>query len=1191
MASVDEFPVGALLPKKETGVISFLTKYPEYDGRGTTIAIFDSGVDPGAPGLQLTSDGKRKILHRFDCSGCGDVSTSTVVETTDDYITGLTGRKLKIPKNWNNPTKSYRIGVKQAFDLYPDRLKDQMKNKHKEKKWDESHRELIANANRELAEFENSRGDGTLSESDKLIKENLEAKIEILNSFEKKYSDVGPVYDCIIFHDGNMWKCCVDTSENGDLKDVPLLGEYSVTGDYAPLTKDCNLNFSFNVHDDGNTLELVGLCSVHGTLVAAIAAACFPDSPEENGVAPGAQIISLSIGDGRLGSMETGTALIRAMIKVMELSKTQKIDVINMSYGEHSHWSDSGRVGELISEVVNKYGVTWVASAGNHGPALNTIGTPPDISQDILIGVGAYVSPEMMVAEYSMQQKLPGMPYTWSSRGPTIDGGIGVTVCAPGGAVTSSPNFTLRYSQLCNGTSMSSPHTAGTVSLLISGLIDKKVPYSPYSIKRAIEVSATHLPNVEVFVQGSGLLNVEKTFDHLIQYHSAKELNVRFHIACGPASGKGVFIRSKSTQYSHSINITVEPHFLDSDNVPAEVKINFNLKLALICDGDFVRIPTHLDLSNAIRLFSIKIDTSGLETGVHNTFIKAYDVSNVEKGYLFKIPVTVIIPLELQDPKYDLIYNDVIFKSNTIKRHFIHVPAKATWFNLRLSTKDEEVGKFVIHVMQIVPRHSCKTLDFSKTVNINANSDAILGFKVRSENTVEVVIAKYWAHIGDVKVDYTFKFRGVKPNQSSITMHAADGVHCIEVSTLQWEEVSPSVVLKHSVQIIRPSESKVSALSPRDVIPPSRRIYELIMTYNFTLSKGTEITPNLAILSDVLYESEFESQFWMLYDNNKQLLGCGDAYPSKYSVKLEKGDYVLRVQIRHEKKEYLDKLTDTPILIQQKLSSSITLDVFSSYQHAIVGGKKAGTIHNTNSAVIPFYIAPLPLDKFPSKSNNPAQFLTGYITYAKDDTGKKVDNYPFKYILVEGAAKKTTNSSSSPSEKTKLDEFNEAIRDLKIQWLSKLDISNSEKIFEELCKDFENSIHLYSAHLLAIDPLEPKTLPNFENAVKVPPNEDNVKKVLAICDKIISKVNADAVLAYFAIKTDVRPDASKIKSTMDQQKSGLLEALIHKGIILCRLYTSKGTPSPEDLEKITEIWVSIGRFVDLSDSKVCMLEM
>ncbi|KAH1228607.1 Tripeptidyl-peptidase 2 [Glycine max] len=88
-------------------------------------------------------------------------------------------------------------------------------------------------------------------------------------------------------------------------------------------------------------------------------------------------------------------------------------DLINMSYVEATLLSDYGRFVDLVNEEVNKHRLIFVSSVGNSGPRLSTIGAPGGTSSSI-IGVGAYVSPAMVVGAHCVvEPPSDELEYTW----------------------------------------------------------------------------------------------------------------------------------------------------------------------------------------------------------------------------------------------------------------------------------------------------------------------------------------------------------------------------------------------------------------------------------------------------------------------------------------------------------------------------------------------------------------------------------------------------------------------------------------------------------------------------------------------------------------------------------------------------------------------------------------------------------
>lgn len=237
-------------------------------------------------------------------------------------------------------------------------------------------------------------------------------------------------------------------------------------------------------------------------------------------------------------------------------------------------------------------------------------------------------------------------------------------------------------------------------------------------------------------------------------------------------------------------------------------------------------------------------------------------------------------------------------------------------------------------------------------------------FDFQQNNVLEVCIAKYWSNFGTTTLKSSIEFHGVRATLPTTMMHGASGIQRIDLTALlPREELVPSIQLKNAQLILKPTESKISPLSSRDILPNGRQIYQNMLTYVLNLSKSQEVAFSLPLLNNVLYESEFESQLFMCFDSNRRQLVCGDAYSGCSFYKLSKGEYTIKVQVRHEKKDLLEKVNEATLTATFKLAASLSLDMYTSYKAALLGEKKATSLTVPALRPVPFYIAPLSAEK------------------------------------------------------------------------------------------------------------------------------------------------------------------------------------------------------------------------------------
>ncbi|MEU6418873.1 S8 family serine peptidase [Streptomyces spiralis] len=459
-------------PSFETGAVDFVKQNPKADGRGVTIGILDSGVDLGHPALQKTTTGERKIVDWV-------TATDPIIDgdaTWRPMVSAVSGPEFTYGgQSWKAPAGSYQISTfKESSTAGGDAKGD---------------------ANR----------DGDTTDSWGILYDAAAGTVRVDLDNDNDFTDDEPMKP---YKDGfQIGWFGTDDPKTDVAERQPFV---------VQIRKDVPMD-PYGGSWVGKKADFVNIGvieSEHGTHVAGITAANGLFGGKMSGAAPGAKIVSSRACTWTGGC--TNVALTEGMI---DLVANRGVDIVNMSIGGLPALNDGNNArAELYTRLIDTYGVQLVISAGNSGPGANTIGDPG--LADKVISVGASVSKETWAANYGSVVKTPYAMMPFSSRGPREDGGFTPTLTAPGAAINStqtwlpgSPVAEAGYSlpagySMLQGTSMASPQATGASALLLSAAKQRHLDLTPADLRTALTSTAHHIPGVQAYQEGAGLIDV-----------------------------------------------------------------------------------------------------------------------------------------------------------------------------------------------------------------------------------------------------------------------------------------------------------------------------------------------------------------------------------------------------------------------------------------------------------------------------------------------------------------------------------------------------------------------------------------------------------------------------------------------------------------------------------------------------------
>ncbi|TMI73962.1 MAG: peptidase S8 [Bacillati bacterium ANGP1] len=241
--------------------------------------------------------------------------------------------------------------------------------------------------------------------------------------------------------------------------------------------------------------------SGHGTHVSSIAAGTGAAlAGKYRGVAPGAKLVGVGAGD-----VIVILSALEGFDWVLANRARYAIRIISNSWGTTGSFSADDPI-NVASKMAHDAGMTVVFAAGNSGPATNTLN--PYCVAPWVICVAAGAKDGKTLADFS-------------SRGIPADALYHPTITAPGVSIAAARATTgifintffavdllalgtdAIYYAVASGTSMATPHVAGTAALML----EANPGLTPDGVKALLQTSATPMPGYAVHEVGAGYLN------------------------------------------------------------------------------------------------------------------------------------------------------------------------------------------------------------------------------------------------------------------------------------------------------------------------------------------------------------------------------------------------------------------------------------------------------------------------------------------------------------------------------------------------------------------------------------------------------------------------------------------------------------------------------------------------------------